>query len=208
VVDDAGSTTLEEAVYGGPTDLWGLPTLTAADVLDEVFGVGVAATNGGTGGTPDASIDFASIYVFTDEGFDCDDDDPALFLARTAYTDADNDNAGGALDGAQCLGAPRLPAGLADRPSDCADDDSRARPGATTYYDTPRPDGSFDFNCSGTETWPAITSATGCSFDAATNVCTTTYVNIVEAPCGESQTVGVCDGTCALVSQAKTTLCR
>ncbi len=201
------SVTQEEAVYGSPTDLWGLPALLAGDVSAQNFGVALAAkSDGAANQLVDASVDFASIYVFTDDGVDCDDDEPALFLSFAAYTDADGDRFGGASAGTQCLAAASLPDGFSDRGGDCADNDDRARPDATTYYNLPRPDGSFDINCDGNETWLAITDATACTLDVTT--CTTTFVQITEAPCGESQSVEICNPACELETTSKTTLCR
>ncbi len=67
-------------------------------------------------------------------------------VLSTFYRDADRDGFGDRTLTRQACSAP---AGYVDNPDDCADSDDRAHPGQTQYFDSPRPDGSFDFNCNG-----------------------------------------------------------
>ncbi len=85
---------------------------------------------------------------FTDRN--CDPSDEGDILC---YRDADGDGWG---SGPLVRVCPQTefagcPPGYVDRSGDCCDSDSRARPGQTTSYDTPRTGcGGWDFDCDGT----------------------------------------------------------
>jgi hypothetical protein len=75
------------------------------------------------------------------------------FIKIVAYPDLDGDGYGSRVTAA--VEVCQLSAGLVANSLDCADDDARAHPGATTYYDTPivgttQPPNAWDFNCDGT----------------------------------------------------------
>jgi hypothetical protein len=93
----------------------------------------------------------ACVIVACDPGYgDCDGNAAnGCEPFSTFYPDADGDGHG--VNGTPTQ-ACTAPAGYAAGTDDCDDTDGRAYPGQTTSYDTPRPSGSFDFDCDGAET--------------------------------------------------------
>ncbi len=65
---------------------------------------------------------------------------------KTFYRDADQDGFGNPDDSTVACSPPK---GYVEDNTDCADDDPRAFPGQRQFFATPRPDGSFDFDCDG-----------------------------------------------------------
>jgi hypothetical protein len=61
----------------------------------------------------------------------------------TFYRDTDGDGFGSGVPTPAC----ERPAGYATKDGDCDDADARAYPGQTAFFTTPRPGGSFDFEC-------------------------------------------------------------
>ncbi|MFZ2414882.1 MAG: hypothetical protein WAW33_02725 [Minisyncoccia bacterium] len=78
-------------------------------------------------------------------------------LSTYCYIDNDNDRYTGSSGTAYC----RANASLG---SDCYDTSASVNPGVTNYYTTNRGDGSFDYNCSGTEEkrYNCISTVSGC----------------------------------------------
>src|SRR3989344_134802 len=85
---------------------------------------------------------------------DCNDGDNTKWQYLTGYQDFDGDTytLSGGVD--VCSGNS-LPAGYLTSPSgspDCYDANANAYPGQATWFNANRGDGSFDYNCDGTET--------------------------------------------------------
>jgi hypothetical protein len=55
-----------------------------------------------------------------------------------------------------------LPVGFVDNSMDCDDNNASVNPGAVDWFITPRSDGSFDYNCDGTDTKRYTSITTGC----------------------------------------------
>lgn len=88
----------------------------------------------------------------------------------TFYEDADGDGFGNPSKSVQACVAP--PKTVTDG-TDCADDDPRAFPGQTQFFHTPRPDGSYDFDCDGKSSI-RLTQRASCEEDPATRKCSAT----------------------------------
>jgi hypothetical protein len=71
------------------------------------------------------------------------DAEPGCTDPKPWYRDNDGDGHGSGI----VLMACTPPAGYVATNDDCDEDDARAFPGQTQYFDTPRPSGSYDFNC-------------------------------------------------------------
>lgn len=72
--------------------------------------------------------------------------DGACTNQKTFYVDADRDGYGDPKKPKTACAPPR---GTVEAGTDCADDDPRAFPAQKQFFATPRPDGSFDFDCDG-----------------------------------------------------------
>ena len=73
-------------------------------------------------------------------------EDGQCLKPTTYYYDGDQDGFGNPN---RSVSACEPPPGHVDNHQDCADDDPRAFPGQKQFFSTPRPDGSFDFDCDG-----------------------------------------------------------
>lgn len=72
----------------------------------------------------------------------------------TFYRDSDNDGYGdgsGATGSTKVGCADTVPAGFVADGTDCDDNNVNAHPGQTAYFGTPRANGTFDYNCDGTD---------------------------------------------------------
>jgi hypothetical protein len=80
---------------------------------------------------------------------DCDGstDESSAVDASTWYRDADGDGYGSSSTTPGCS----QPTGYVSNSSDCYDGNANANPGASSYYSSHRGDGSFDYNCDGSE---------------------------------------------------------
>jgi len=61
---DFWDTAEEEITYGGPVDIWGFPTLSKAEVEDDLFGVFFRVENDHVSATSVASIDRVCLRVY------------------------------------------------------------------------------------------------------------------------------------------------
>jgi len=84
-------------------------------------------------------------FVFLEKG-KVQTADGACTKTKTFYADVDRDGFGDPKKPNQACTTPR---GHVEEGTDCADDDARAFPGQKQFFATPRPDGSYDFDCDG-----------------------------------------------------------
>ncbi len=117
------------------------------------------------------------------------------------YRDADGDGYAPASGTKTCKANPPLTG------TDCCDSDSRAKPGATTYYTSANNCGSWDYNCDGATTknssycgsQTSISGGTPCTPSNCVGACSggyaTTIGSVAWKSCGETftQKVGVFD---------------
>jgi hypothetical protein len=90
------------------------------------------------------------------------------------YKDADNDGFGDAAT-TQLACANAQPAGFVASSDDCDDKNANAFPGQTAFFATPRTNGSFDYNCSGSNEKDTEETNSPCVF-CATSACTAVNV--------------------------------
>jgi hypothetical protein len=154
-------TTDAYTTYGSNSDKWGL-TLTPTDVNASNFGVAISATAFLSSGT--ARIDHIRITVYYhNPGVavmgDCNDNDATKWQNLTGYVDGDGDGYGAGSSVQACSGST-LAAGYADNADDCYDNNGQAFPGQSSYFTSNRGDGSFDYDCNGSEDkeWPDTTT--------------------------------------------------
>ena len=107
----------------------------------------------------------------------------------TFYRDSDNDGYGdssGATGTTKVGCADTVPAGFVADDTDCDDNNVNAHPGQTAFFGTPRANGTFDYNCDGTDEqefkeYPGATCtfcpspSVGCS-TASSSTCSTAGV--------------------------------
>lgn len=89
---------------------------------------------------------------------------------RTFFVDADRDGFG---DPKSSVKACTAPAGHVEDGTDCADDEPRAFPGQKQFFATPRPDGTFDFDCDG-QSSVRLTLRASCEENPETRHCAAT----------------------------------
>ena len=162
-------------VVGGPTNMWS-NSFSYSDINSSSFGVAIQAN------TLDASDGTARIDAVT---------------IKVYYTDS-------ATTPSMCSGAS-LRTGNINNATDCYDSNASAYPGASSYQTSHRGDGSFDYNCDGTNaqatttiscssptqgyTGPyAIRGSGTCgtaSHTNAINQCVTATTDITEGQCGQ-----------------------
>lgn len=97
-------------------------------------------------------------YVSSPAGSDCSDAANAYYQNVTCYPDQDNDTYSVNSPSSQCSSPGVCPPGYKttlSNPVDCYDGNASAYPGQVSYFTTNRGDGSFDYDCSNTVTWPA-----------------------------------------------------
>jgi len=100
-------------------------------------------------------------------GTDCNDADALKWQLITCYggADADGDTFHAGPGVSTCAGAA-CPAGTSSL-RDCYDSNPLAKPGQLNYYDVDRGDGSYDYDCDGSQTkspaWDCLTSYAGVS---------------------------------------------
>jgi hypothetical protein len=82
----------------------------------------------------------------------------------TYYYDGDSDGYG-VSTGSQCWCSPGSYPYTATTTGDCYDSNALAKPGTSTYYTSHRGDGSYDYNCSGSDERQYTTVSGGCAWD-------------------------------------------
>jgi len=94
---------------------------------------------------------------------DCDgtSDESSSADASTWYLDADSDGYG---TSSSSTVACYQPTGYVSNTSDCYDGNASANPGSTSYYASNRGDGSYDYDCDGSES-RYYTTSYACSYD-------------------------------------------
>jgi hypothetical protein len=141
-------------------------------------------------------------------GTDCNDADAAKYQLITCYggPDADGDTFHAGPGVATCAGAA-CPAGTSSL-QDCDDANANAKPGQMAYFDVPRSDGGFDYDCNGVATkspaWDCLTSyaaVSGCVAPSSAPTGSRGYVGTSPA-CGVAGTWRGCvawpDAVCGL----------
>jgi hypothetical protein len=94
-------------------------------------------------------LDCADLGEAIYPGDDCDDSDASVGGPSRWYLDADGDGFGTPSSWVEVC---TQPVGYVGDANDCYDDNIRAYPGETTYYHGDRGDGSWDYDCDGSET--------------------------------------------------------
>lgn len=128
------------------------------------------------------------------QGTDCDGGNGAKWQDLTCFIDNDGDGYGGSAS-TQCSGSS-CPSGYFSTGGDCYDSNANAKPGQTGWFGSHRGDGSFDYNCDGSQTIEGPTCVTNLPSPIS---CTNSRPGgsggwIGSAPgCGGSQTRRRCD---------------
>lgn len=191
-----------EAVYGGPTDLWGM-SLTQAQVNATTFGVRIDVQSTAGANNVELELDHVWVEVFTSTGDDCADANPLVWSTRASFVDADTDGFALGAESDRCLGST-LPSGVSQRSagSDCFDSNGNVHPGQTSFFSVGRGDGSFDYNCVNGEEKQALSEATSCSCNTLVGACVTSSTTFTPPQsCGAtnaSNDVCVNDATCVI----------
>lgn len=125
------------------------------------------------------------------------------------FRDVDGDGHGSGVPTNAC----EAPAGYVALDDDCDDTDARAYPGQTAFFTTPRPDGSFDFDCDKNSTTQVNEVAGGrCAINGGTCIGGGTanyWEGTVPPACGEARAwVKDCSGTCLSQTETRTQACR
>ena len=202
-----GAPAFTEAVYGGPTDLWGM-TFSQAQVNANAFGVLVNAQTTAGASNAEPEIDHIWVEVFTSAGDDCADANIAVYSSRPSFTDVDSDRFGaGGIETSRCVGEA-LPVGVSQRSlgNDCFDTNDDVFPGQTQFFDIARGGGganAFDYNCDNVITVQSITQETACSCNTVTGTCGSTSAASTPsaASCGGTASDDFCapnDGQCII----------
>jgi len=121
---------------------------------------------------------------------DCDGtvDESSAVDASAWYIDSDGDGYG---NSGSTTAACTQPTGYVSNATDCLDTNSSVYPGQATYYATNRGDGSFDYNCDGTEEmrWPV--TADSCVTEGWHSLIPTCGASAIfmEADCSDTPTI-------------------
>ncbi|MBI3088753.1 MAG: hypothetical protein HYY99_00615 [Candidatus Colwellbacteria bacterium] len=98
-------------------------------------------------------------------GSDCNDGNPSIWQYLTGYWDGDGDSYGAGAANNVCSGSS-LPGGWVTNSSDCYDLNASAKPGQTDYSTLNRGDGSYDYDCNGSQdqdpSVSCVTNLAGC----------------------------------------------
>jgi len=91
-------------------------------------------------------------YLFSSINYgDCDDSNPSVNAASWYYIDRDGDGYGDYSSG---ISSCTQPSGYVANNGDCYDYNANAHPNQSSYFGSNRGDGSFDYDCSGSEESP------------------------------------------------------
>jgi hypothetical protein len=145
-VDDNCNATVDEGTENYDDDGDGYSEV-GGDCNDATSAIGPAATESCNG---------------TDDNCNGSVDEPGATGCQTFFGDWDGDGYGndGTTD-CECAASVSYPA---TRGGDCYDYNGFANPVSTAYYTTQRGDGSYDYNCDGSETRQSTAVAGQCSF--------------------------------------------
>jgi hypothetical protein len=118
---------------------------------------------------------------------------------RNFYYDSDGDGYGVSSPSAQCWCDSGSGAYTANNTNDCYDSNNKAYPGASTYYSYDRGDGSYDYNCNGSDEKQYTATTGGCSWSVITYIACDVNGEGFDGSvpgCGSTgQWVDDCDGT-------------
>jgi large repetitive protein len=143
--------------------------------IDEIDAVDVVTwwldyDGDGYGGTTYSSISCAQPSGYYEDNDDCNDMDPAVNPSASEWCDTVDNDCDGTIDEDDALDAATWyedtdgdsygdassttpacfqPSGYVADDTDCYDNNSSAYPGSSAYHTSNRGDGSFDYNCSG-----------------------------------------------------------
>jgi YD repeat-containing protein len=105
----------------------------------------------------------------------------------SCWPDLDGDGFGA---GTPTLGCGSCPSGYVTNGDDCFDGNANARPGQTQCFTTPREDGSYDYDCSGSATvCNPTTYSTSCGGTCSSG-CTRFGATVTSSQCGQSVPTG------------------
>lgn len=195
--------------FGQPGEMWGLTTLPDPATLTLRVLVSTASPV-----TRTIRADGISVMYFPAAGAeDCNDTDPLRWALSPGFTDADEDLHG--LDATMACIGPTVPAGFTWRAGDCADNDSRAHPGAAPQTTQITGGMGWDFDCDGAVEPASFATNASCSMpvdpDGGVTACmaTSTNVNPPESQCGTTRNITVCDtATCMQNPDTTVVACR
>lgn len=148
---------------------------------------------------------------------DCNDNSSAIYQLLNGYADNDGDGYGAGTVHSLCSGDTLAPPYVADN-TDCYDLNANAYPGQTAYFTSSRGDGSFDYNCDGSQE-QQYTGITTCDFHQTNpNTCAAAALGWISSvpACGVSGGVtnpylyncGYNGVNCLLNDRVQTQACR
>lgn len=118
---------------------------------------------------------------------------------RTYYYDGDGDTYGVSSPSGQCWCDAGSAPYTASNTNDCYDSNASAHPGSSSYYTYDRGDGSYDYNCNGSQEKQYGTSSGGCSWSVITYIACDVdgvgWSGSVPSCGGAGQYIDDCDGT-------------
>lgn len=200
-------TTWADAVYGGPTNLWGS---TSPGILAHLSTLGVVVTPLDTASNSLAEVDSISLRLFFDVGsFDCAPMDATSQMLLSGYVDQDGDSHGAGSAATTCVGWD-LPPRTAVRGGDCDDANANVFPGQTAYFTTPRANGSYDYDCDVLETQRTYSDCSSCVADATNTFCQSSCAASPVAACGVTGSHQTCSAVlpCSLAPSSLVQPCR
>ncbi|MGC4086636.1 MAG: discoidin domain-containing protein [Polyangiaceae bacterium] len=115
----------------------------------------------------------------------------ANIASKKCYVDFDGDGYGASGSFTETCAAT-CPAGRSSSSSDCDDVDARVKPNQSTYFQTPRSNGSYDYSCNGVEEKQVITGLSGCAAGAVYPNCTSVNGPRPTSACGTSVLLQPC----------------
>lgn len=201
-------TTFETVRFGGADILWG-HRWTVAELNAVEAGVLLTTADALLARLHIDQLRLEVTYAADGQSADCDDGDRERFARASLYVDEDGDGFGTTSEEV-CTGlAP--PPGRRHATGDCYDGNPEAAPGATTYHETDRGDGSFDYDCDGEAQSRGVASAVGCGGVDGEPCSSTQNTTVRGDVCGEDVVIQACSGTapdCTILPTSANTACR